>query len=76
MAALATLFEPPVVAVFGPSASVLADPSLKIVAIRPGVVLVAGERSGWVRRLYASGAVFVWPIVGGGCSALKLGAVR
>jgi hypothetical protein len=71
MALLATLIEPPVVAVFGPSASVLADPSLKIVTIRAGVATVAGQGRGWVRRLYANGAWFVWPIVGSGCVGLR-----
>jgi hypothetical protein len=67
MALLALFVEPPVVAAFGRAAPMLADPSLKIVAIRPGVVTVAGEGRGWVRRLYARGAWFVWPITASGC---------
>jgi hypothetical protein len=67
LAALAMVVEPPVVAAFGASGPILADPRLRIVAMRPGVTLVAGEGRGWVRRLYGEGALFVWPIVGGGC---------
>ena len=72
MALLALWIPPPVVAAFGPAGAILQDPGLKVVAMRPGVVLVAGEGRGWVRRLYASGALFVWPIVGGGCSGRPL----
>jgi hypothetical protein len=71
MALLALVVEPPVVAVFGRAAPVLSDPSLKIVAIRPGVITVAGEGRGWVRRLYARGAWFVWPITASGCVGLR-----
>ena len=71
MALLALFVEPPVVAVFGPSASVLADPGLKIVALRPGVATVGGAGPGWVRRLYADGALFVWPITRSGCAGLR-----
>ena len=67
LAALALVIEPPVVAAFGRPGALLADKSLRIVAIRPGVTLVAGEGRGWVARLYREGAWFVWPLVGGGC---------
>jgi hypothetical protein len=74
MAALATVVEPPVVTVFGPAGPILADGRLKILAVRPGVVTVAGEGRGWVRRLYATGAWFVWPIRAGGCFGQSRGA--
>jgi hypothetical protein len=67
MAALALVVEPRVVTVFGPAAPLLADPSLRILAVRPGIVTVAGQSPGWVRRLYTQGALFVWPIPKGGC---------
>lgn len=67
MALLALIVQPPVVAVFGRAAPILSDPNLKIVTIRPGVITVAGEGRGWVWRLYARGAWFVWPITSSGC---------
>jgi hypothetical protein len=71
MALLATVWEPPVVAVFGPPAAILSDPGLKIVTLRAGVATVAGQGHGWVRRLYADGAWFVWPITASGCAGLR-----
>ena len=71
MAGLALVVEPPAVAVFGPAAPLWADAELRIVAVRPGVMTVAGARPGWVRRLYVEGAWFVWPITAGGCVGLR-----
>ena len=70
MAALALVVEPDAVVAFGRApdlirATVAADASL--VAAGPGFVTLRRQRPGWVRRLYAGGAWFVWPVVTRGC---------
>lgn len=70
MAGLALVVEPDTVVVFGRApnlmrATVAADASL--VAAGRGFVTLRRQSPGWVRRLYASGAWFVWPVVARGC---------
>jgi hypothetical protein len=71
MAAVAYVFDPAAVIVFAPGA---AEP-VSIIAMADGKVLRSGlgfatgtsDRSGFVRRLYAQGAWFVWPSLTRGC---------
>lgn len=71
MAAAAALFEPAAVIVFAPEARAVA-----MVAAADGALLSSGtgfatgrsDRTGFVRRLYARGAWFVWPSLTRGCS--------
>ena len=72
MAAVAYAFDPAAVIVFAPertavSAIAAADGTL----INSGIGFATGtsERSGFVRRLYAQGAWFVWPSLTRGCFA-------
>jgi hypothetical protein len=73
MAVVAYLFDPAAVIVFAPGA---AEP-VSIIAMADGQVLRSGfgfatgtsDRSGFVRRLYAQGAWFVWPSLTRGCFA-------
>jgi hypothetical protein len=69
MGLAATIVRPDTVIGFGPPASMIAS-----VAASDGYLLDAGRfyvaaRTGpsTVRSLYASGAWFVWPIIGKGC---------
>jgi hypothetical protein len=72
MAAVAYLFDPAAVVVFAPG-----DTAVSTIATADGKPLRSGfgfatgtsDRSGFVRRLYASGAWFVWPSLTRGCFA-------
>jgi len=73
MAVVAYAFDPAAVIVFAPGAS--AAPS--VIALADGQLLRSGfgfatgtsDRAGFVRRLYAQGAWFVWPSLTRGCFA-------
>ena len=70
MAVAAALFDPAAVIVFAPEARAVA-----MVAAADGALLSSGtgcatgrsNRAGFVRRLYAHGAWFVWPSLTRGC---------
>jgi hypothetical protein len=72
MAAAAYAFDPSAVIVFAPSRTAVAA-----IARADGALLTAGagfatgasDRSGFVQRLYAEGAWFVWPSLTRGCFA-------
>jgi uncharacterized membrane-anchored protein len=70
MAALVFFVEPPALIAFGPKAQLIqaavkADAS--ILAIGKGFVTASAGRGGLARRLYASGAWFVWPALQPSC---------
>jgi hypothetical protein len=73
VAAVAYVFDPAEVIVFAPGKS--AAPS--VIALANGQLLRSGfgfatgtsDRAGFVRRLYAQGAWFVWPSLTRGCFA-------
>src|SRR5262245_6248469 len=72
LAAVTTLALEPsrTVAVFAPQSSSLAalvHAEVRLVDARPGFFVVQGERSGFVRQLYAGGAWLVLPALTGGC---------
>ena len=72
VAALATVAEPQAVVAFGPSGALYAALDAadgRILAKGAGSLTVAGTRPGYVRRLYAGGALFVWPIIARGCGS-------
>ncbi len=72
MAVAATAFDPSAVIVFAPSKRAIAA-----IAGADGALLSSGtgfatgrsDRAGFVRRLYARGAWFVWPSLTRGCFA-------
>ena len=72
MGLAANAFDPDAVVVFAPQSAAVAA-----VAGADGTLLAAGtgfatgrsDRSGFVRRLYARGAWFVWPALAHGCFA-------
>lgn len=70
MATLVFFVEPPALIAFGPktqliSAAAKADAS--ILAMGHGFVTASADRRGLARRLYASGAWFVWPALPPSC---------
>ena len=70
LAALALAIDPIEVVAFGRAgdlirAAVAADAD--IVRAGPGFLVLRANTSGWVRRLYAGGAGFVWPLTTVGC---------
>ena len=70
MAGLALAVDPPAVVVFGPERNLLAAvraTDALLLSAGPGFVTARADRPGFVRKLYAGGAWFVWPIVKGGC---------
>jgi hypothetical protein len=72
LAAATTLALEPsrTVAVFAPLSSSLAaavHADARLVDARAGVVLIRGDRKGFVRELYAGGAWLVLPAPTGGC---------
>jgi hypothetical protein len=70
MAAVAYMFDPAAVIVFAPG-----DTAVSTIAMADGKILRSGfgfatgtsDRSGFVHRLYARGAWFVWPSLTRGC---------
>jgi hypothetical protein len=70
MAALACIVDPAFVIVFGadraPARAVAASRAL-LVSAGPGFVTARSDEPGYVRRLYANGAWFVWPALRAGC---------
>jgi hypothetical protein len=71
MAVIAYLFDPAAVIVFAPSnsapASIIAMADGKLLRSGYGFATGTSDRSGFVRRLYADGAWFVWPSLARGC---------
>ena len=72
MAAVAYAFDPGAVIVFAPqrtAISAIASADGKLLNNRFGYATATSDRSGFVRRLYAQGAWFVWPSLTRGCFA-------
>jgi hypothetical protein len=73
MAAVAYAFDPAAVIVFAPggtaAVTAIAMADGKIVNSGFGFATGTSDRSGFVRRLYAQGAWFVWPSLTRGCFA-------
>jgi len=73
MAALAAVIDPAAIVAFGDRTRLL-----EAIAAGDGTFLSAGSGfvtarpggAGGVRRLYAAGAWFVWPVIGAGCRGL------
>jgi hypothetical protein len=73
MALIGFAFDPPAVVVFAPVSSIVqavTTTDAKIMAVGPGFMALRAGKAGYVRRLYASGAWFVWPILPRGCEPL------
>jgi hypothetical protein len=72
MAAAAYVFDASNVIVFGPNArttNAIADADGAMLASGMGFTTARSDRAGFVRRLYAGGAWFVWPALTEGCFA-------
>ena len=72
MAAAAYAFDPAGVIVFAPGNTAvlsIAAADGKLVNSGLGFAIGTSDRSGFVRRLYAQGAWFVWPSLTRGCFA-------
>ena len=70
MAALAFIVEPRAVVAFGSDGALYrawGAADAPILAKGRGFIVVASAGPGTVRRLYAGGALFVWPIVARSC---------
>ena len=74
MAALVLVIEPPAVTAVGPSAKLLAaaaGANASLLAIGRGFVTARADQAGLARRLYTSGAWFVWPALPASCGRAK-----
>lgn len=72
MGATAYFCDPSAVIVFGPNAvavAAVASADGELLTNGAGFVTASSSRSGFVRRLYAQGAWFVWPSLTQGCFA-------
>ena len=72
MAAIAYAFDPGAVIVFAPqrtAISAIASADGKLLNNGFAFATATSDRSGFVRRLYAQGAWFVWPSLTRGCFA-------
>ncbi|MBV8661591.1 MAG: hypothetical protein JO107_00685 [Hyphomicrobiales bacterium] len=72
MAAVAYAFDPSEVIVFGPSdvaIAAIANSDGELLTTGTGFATATSDRAGFVRRLYAQGAWFVWPALTQGCFA-------
>lgn len=72
MAVLACVVDPPAVVAFGPETATLravARGDALLVSAGTGFLSVRSDSPGYVRRLYANGAWFVWPVFRAGCGA-------
>ena len=72
MAAVACAFDPGAVIVFAPqrtAISAIATADGELINSGFGFATATSDRSGFVRRLYAQGAWFVWPSLTRGCFA-------
>jgi hypothetical protein len=72
MAVVAYAFDPAAVIVFAPertAVSAIATADGKLLNSGFGFATGTSDRSGFVRRLYAQGAWFVWPSLTRGCFA-------
>ena len=70
MAALALIIEPRAVVAFGRTPALydaVAAAGADFLGAGRGFVTARAEAPGLVRRLYAGGAWFVWPVIGAGC---------
>ena len=70
MAALACMIDPPAVVVFGPQTATLRAATRSdalLVSAGTGFLSLRSDSHGYVRRLYANGAWFVWPVFRAGC---------
>lgn len=70
MGALALALDPPAVIAFGPERGLLAAVAAAdtaLLSVGAGFVTARTDRPGTVRRLYAGGAWFVWPVLKAGC---------
>ena len=72
MGVVAYAFDPSAVIVFAPSGTAIAaiaDADGELLTTGAGFATATSDRSGFVRRLYAQGAWFVWPSLTQGCFA-------
>jgi hypothetical protein len=72
MAAAAYFFDASSVIVFGPNArttGAIAEADGAMLTSGIGFTTARSDRAGFVRRLYAGGAWFVWPALTDGCFA-------
>jgi hypothetical protein len=72
MAAVAYVFDPAAVIVFAPqrtAVTAIATADGNLINSGFGFATGTSDRSGFVRRLYAQGAWFVWPSLTRGCFA-------
>ncbi len=72
MAGVAYVFDPSEVIVFGPSQTAIAaiaNSDGELLTTGTGFATATSDRAGFVRRLYAQGAWFVWPALTQGCFA-------
>lgn len=70
MAGLALIADPAAVVAFGPEPNLfraIAATDTSVLSVGTGFVAVRTDRPGTVRRLYANGAWFVWPVITAGC---------
>lgn len=70
MAVLALAVDPPAVIAFGPERGLFAaveTADTALLSVGTGFVTARADRPGTVRRLYAGGAWFVWPVLKAGC---------
>jgi hypothetical protein len=72
MAIAASFFDPSSVVIFGPQNQTIAaitQADGALLRTGTGFTIARSDRAGFVRRLYAAGAWFVWPALSEGCFA-------